>query len=347
MKKALKYLVSIALMVAFLRWAIQGTDLDSLWNSLRGVSTGWVLLLVATTLVTLVLRAWRWVVLMRPFAPDVTVVDATRALCICYVGNIFVPRSGELLRALSLKWSRGTSISSVLGTVVVERILDVIWLLLFIGASILLLRDRIFTTFAWLGWVSLTVLAGCAVALIGLILVSLYRDRALVAIEAGVSKLSVRLAESVVRLFETFLDGFTALHTPSAYLEILISSVLLNLGYVVIIYQGFASVGITLGWDAAMVVMALSAIGMTVPSFAGVGSYHYFFKTGLVALYGIADAPALACATVVHAVANLTYLVLGGPAFLLQRRGGSPSNTTLASRERQPEDSRPAANFSS
>ena len=308
-------------MVAFVHWAVNGVDLHSLWNFLLEVSITWVLVIAGTTIVTLLLRAWRWLVLMRPFAPEVNVVDASRALAICYAGNFFVPRSGELLRALSLKWSKGTSISSILGTVVVERILDMISLVFFVGISILLLSDRLFSAFTWLGWVSATVLAGCAIALIGLVLVSVYRDRALLLVERAVNRVSNRLARTVVRFIDTFLQGITALHTPSAYLEIFVSSVLLNLGYIVIIYQGFASLNLDVGWEAALVVMALAAIGMIVPSFAGgSGSYHYFFKTALIVLYGIPAAPALACATVVHGVANITYLLLGVPAFLLQRR---------------------------
>ena len=40
-------------------------------------------------------------------------------------------------------------------------------------------------------------------------------------------------------------------------------------------------------------------------------------------LYGVSQAPALACATAVHALATLTYLGIGGPALLLQRRKGT------------------------
>mgnify|MGYP002850766912 CR=1 FL=1 len=319
LKKALQYLVSVALMVAFALLAIEGTDLTALWASLLTVSPAWLLVITGTTVLTLVLRAWRWVVLMRSFAPSVTVFDAGRALSICYAANVFVPRSGELLRALSLKWSRGTNISSVLGTVVVERILDVVWLLIFVGISILLHRERIFSAFSWIGWFSLTILACCALALVVLVLVSVYRDRALVAIEAGISRLSLRLANAVVRLMDMFLQGITALHTPSAYLEIALSSVLLNVGYVIIVYEGFASVGLSPDWNAAIVVMALSAIGMSIPSPGGIGSYHYFFMQGLVLLYAVDEDPALACAIVVHGVANVTYLALGLPALLLQR----------------------------
>ena len=103
----------------FLYWAFEGIDSRSLWNAIAGISTLWLVVLVLTTLMTIALRAWRWRVFMRPFASDVTLLDASVALAICYAANVVIPRSGEAVRALSLNWARGARISSVLATVVV------------------------------------------------------------------------------------------------------------------------------------------------------------------------------------------------------------------------------------
>ena len=124
LRSFLRYIVSLGLMAVFLYWAFEGIEPRSLWRAIAGTSVTWVAVLVFTALVTLALRAWRWRVLMRPFTTDVSLWDASVALAICYAGNVVVPRSGEALRALSLYWVRGTKIGSVLGTVVVERTLD-------------------------------------------------------------------------------------------------------------------------------------------------------------------------------------------------------------------------------
>jgi len=314
-------------MVLFLYWAFDGIDLNALWESLRGISLFWLAALVFTTLITLVLRAWRWNVLMRPFSSQISVWDATLALAICYASNIFVPRSGEVLRAFSLNWTRGANISSVLATVVVERILDMVWLIIFVGLSLVLLRDRLDAineafplVGPQLGTISVLVLAGCILALVGLVLISIYRDRALKLVEQLMSKISTQFARTLVGILDTFVHGLAALHTPSAYLEILASSLILNLGSILIICEAFLAFGIPLGWEAAFVIMALSAIGMVIPTPSGAGSYHLLFSQGLIVLYAISTDLALACATAVHATANITYLALGGPALLLQRK---------------------------
>ena len=330
-KTAAQYLASLGLMALFLYWAFKGIQVSELWEAIKGISLAWVGLIFLTTLLTLVLRGWRWIVFMRPFATHLSIWDTFLALTIGYAANIFIPRSGEALRALSLKWTRGTSISAVLATVVVERILDMVWLILMLGISLLLIRGRIQQAFPWLAPATLivlvsSVLAGCILALVGLALISLYRERALSLIERLLGRVSSRLAAAVVRILETFLHGLTALHTPSAYLEILVSSILLNLGYIFILYESVAAFGLTrshgLGFVASLVVMAISSIGVVLPTPGGIGSYHLFFAQGLM-IYGVPQAPALACATAVHALATLTYLGIGGPALLLQRRKGA------------------------
>jgi hypothetical protein len=69
-----------------------------------------------------------------------------------------------------------------------------------------------------------------------------------------------------------------------------------------------------------LVIMAVSSIGVVVPTPAGAGSYHFFYGQSLHVLFAVPVAAAMACATAVHAVANITYVVVGVPTLLAQRR---------------------------
>ena len=128
-------------------------------------------------------------------------------------------------------------------------------------------------------------------------------------------------------LLARFIHGLAALRTPSAYLEILVSSCLLNLGYILITWFSFAAFGFheapwNLGGKAALVVMAISSIGIVIPVQGGIGTYHFFYGTCLHRLFAIPLASAMACATLVHGISSLTYFVIGAPALLVQRRHG-------------------------
>ncbi len=321
-KKTLQVLLSFGLMALFLYWAFAGTDPAELWKAIKRISIGWIAIVFLTTLVTIALRAWRWTVLIRPFAPQVGNLDASLALMICYAANIVIPRSGEVLRCVSLKWTKGASISALMATVVIERILDLIWLIVFVGAALVLLRTRINEAFPWMEQASLLVLAGSTILLVGLGLVSVYREKALDKIRPYLERLSPKLAEKIIDLLTTFIVGLSALQRPTAYLEIFVTSVLLNIGYVLIIYATFCGMEYDqlydLDWKAALVIMAISSIGVIAPTPGATGSYHFLFSKALNALYAVPLNPALASATLAHALATLTYLAIGGPALLWQ-----------------------------
>ena len=322
LKQLLQIAASFGLMGLFLYWAFSGTDTRELWHAITRISPTWVAIIVITTLCTLVLRAWRWRILMQPFAPQVSYCDASIALAICYAANVAIPRSGEILRCVSLKWTRGASISALMATVVVERILDLFWLIIYVGAALVILRDRINREFPWMEPACLAGLAGCLIALIALILISIYREKALDKIRPALEKISPQLARTVLRLLETFIDGLSALQKPGAYLEIIASSILLNAGYVLIIYETFIGLGFDqlhgLELAASLVIMAISSIGVIAPTPGATGSYHFLFSQALHRLYLVPLNAALACATLAHALATLTYVAIGGPALLVQ-----------------------------
>ena len=322
-------------MSLFLYWAFKGIEPAPLWEAIGRVSPLWVAILVFTTILSLALRAWRWIVLMRSFV-RIPVLDAFLALAMCYTANIVIPRSGEAVRILSLNWSRGASISAVLATVIIERIIDLVSIVALVGTSLLFLRAGINQVFPWLELASHIVLGGCILTLVLLALVSFYRNRALNAVAYLMGKISSRMAVGTTRVLDSFMHGLTAFRSPATYLEIIVSSVLLSFCYMLIIFESFLSFGFVdsydLGAGATLVVMAISSIGILVPTPAGVGSYHLFFGDALHHLYQVPETAALACATVVHAVANLTYLVLGAPALLWQwwiRKKGEAQNDSV------------------
>lgn len=327
MKSFLRLAVSLGLMVAFLYWAFSGLDAGAMWTSMAAVSPLWLVAIVAMIMVTAVLRAWRWIVLLRPVSADTTIIDATLALTICYAVNLVspIPRAGEAARALSLRWSRGASVSAVAGTIVVERVIDLLVLISFIAASAVLLPGQIEQAFPGIRTAATGTLILAVTAILAMIVVSAFQDRGVAFVQRLLNRISPRMANAVAAILTRFIHGLAALRTPSAYLEIFVSSCLLNLGYILMTWFSFAAFGWQqapwhLGGEAALVVMAISSIGVVLPAQGGIGTYHFFYGNALNKLFAIPMAPAMACATLIHAVSNLTYFVVGAPALYLQRR---------------------------
>ena len=335
LKRMSQYLLSILLMAAFLFWAFHEVDPHALWEAINKISTKWVCIIVATTLGTLIIRARRWIVLMRPFTRDVTLLQASLALAICYAANVFIPRSGEAVRTLSLHWTCGTSIGSVLGTVFVERTLDMLCLVILVGISIMAAREQISGAFPWMEFVTAAVLVVCLLAILLFVLISVYQAKAINHVGHLSGRISKRLSSFITRFLEAFIDGLQALRIRSAYTEIFVLSVLLNAGYLLIIYEAFLAFELTfpphsLDLLSSLIVTAISSLGMVVPTAGGIGSYHFFFAESLTLLYSVPTTVALACATVVHAIATLTYVLSGGPAFFIQRHQQKTRNKIAA-----------------
>ncbi|NKB67242.1 MAG: hypothetical protein GKR89_09285 [Candidatus Latescibacteria bacterium] len=327
-KYALRYGLSLGLGAVFIYWALQGIELDQLWRAATSLEWGWLGLITLSVLASLLVRAWRWLVLLAPFAPGIGLYNASLALAVGYSANVFIPRSGEALRVLSLHWTRGATITPLLGTVLLERILDVIWLLIFIGLSLLLLPSQLVQAYPWLGLFTLIALVGCVVALGGLVLICVYRRAVRIWLSQRLEPRYPRLGGKINRILAAFLDGLTTLHRPAAYLQLFVSSALLNLIYVAINYWAFLGMGLGLDFGAALVVMTVSTFGIIVPTPGGMGSYHLFFAQSLRVLYGSDQTVGLACALLVHGWTTAIYLVLGIPALLWQywHRASRPTN---------------------
>ena len=317
-----RYVLSLALMFILLYWAFFDQDLSEIWFQLRSIPFFWITTITLLTFTTLWIRALRWRIMLRSFASNVSALDGVWALSICYAANVVVPRSGEFLRAVSLKWSRSVPVSPTLATVVVERILDVLWLIFCIGAALLLERKLINQAFPVIETLSLIALAGCSLLLLFLMAVSYYRSSALNYIEPLIEKMGSKIADPLNRILRTFVDGLESLKSPSAHVKMTLSSIFLNSGYILIIYALFASMGFTekygLNLTSAIVIMAISSLGFVVPTPGGAGSYHLIFSRALHKIYNIPEPLALACATISHGLATITYLGIGGPALVIQ-----------------------------
>ena len=274
LKKSIQYSISLGLAGFLLYWAFADQDLNQLWTSIANIQLHWVAVITTITLGTLIIRAWRWRVLLKPFAPQVRTVDATVALAICYAANVFIPRSGEVLRTISLKWTQKAAISPVIATVVVERIMDFFWLIVFIGLALIIQRDPINQAFPSLEIASILVLILSTAALVALLVLSIYRQKAVRFIQPILERtFPEQLAARIVNLLNTFIEGLASLQNPFAYLQLIGSSLLLNTGYVLIIYYTFIGMSFSttygLGFPASVVIMAISSLGVVVPTPGG------------------------------------------------------------------------------
>jgi uncharacterized protein (TIRG00374 family) len=308
----INYLLSLVLTAAFLYIAFYGVDLDEVFRIVSEASIFWIIIFIVTQLAAHYVRAIRWKVILRTVKQDTNIKYLFGAIMVGYGVNCVVPRLGEVSRAVLIgKWE-GLSRSSMFGTVVLERIIDLIFLGLAVIISVLLWSESLFKSFPWLEY-ALIILAVLVICVIILFYFSIrYRDKFYSIIIKTFSRFSEKSAHKIAYIVQMFGQGFSSLKGIRNYSIVFALSAVIMLLYALSSYSGFFSVGMQnilpvnfrMGW----ILMSISAIGVVIPTPGGTGSYHTLAKSTLVLLFGFGEAISLAYAFLTHIVSYFLFI---------------------------------------
>ncbi len=324
MKNTAKYVLSVFLTLLFLYFAFKGTDFVQLWVTLRSANYWWVLAMLPPLMLSHLFRAWRWEYLLRPVKQDLRFRNLFSALMVGYMMNNILPaRAGELVRPYAINKLEGVPRGTAFGTVFVERIFDIVSFMFVIALIPLVYTGPLTQAFPWLEEAGLWITGVTLVFLAGFAFLMVRRDIVMKILGSVTRRLSARKAQLVEHIAHSFLDGFLFLKEPKNYFTIGILSVIVWGLYIVMMYLPFYAFGLTerysLGMGAAMVVQAISSIGIVIPTPGGTGPYHYFTIQTLTKLYGVDDELAKSYATVTHAVGFISVTLVGIFYFLRDR----------------------------
>ena len=131
--KALRTLFALALAGLLLFLAFRGIDVADVWARVRTGRVEWVLLAMVCSVVSHVIRGIRWRMLIQPSGYDVKWGNAFGATMIGYLTNYAFPRLGEVARCAVLNRTDGVPMETLIGSVVAERVADMVCLLLLMG----------------------------------------------------------------------------------------------------------------------------------------------------------------------------------------------------------------------
>ncbi len=304
--------IGLALSVLFLYLAFKDQQFSLIVEALSRVEPVWLLLSICGLLLSYLIRAWRW---WQLIAAD-RIVPYRTALSLLMMGlaanNVLPLRGGELVRAIQLGRLTGTPKSFGLGTIVVEKVFDmiVISLMLLAGLCALDLPD----------WVRDGQQAGAmavGLAVVVIVVLAINKERAAGLVSAIVGRTAgERWGEKASEVVLQFVVGLSIFRAPRRA----VAALLLSLASWTVLTLATWSALIALGADisaigALFVEGALQLAGM-VPSSPGyVGIYEYISIQALAAL-SVPAALALAFSLVFHLMWLGIEIVFGGVAFL-------------------------------
>jgi len=323
LRTALVALLAIALLWLFLR----NTDLRQVWGEVRRARLELLALALAVTGLTYLFRAIRWQYLLAPIG-RVSLGNAFTTTIIGFAASALLPaRAGEVLRPWLLARKERLSATSAFATVILERVLDTVMVLLLFGVFLLLTNPEIGQGDQMaLGRLKLggAVAAAVSVGALGVMFVLAGHPATIARIEVLLGRwLPARLASGATRFVHTFAQGLAIVRQPGRLAMAMVLSVPLWLSIAAGIWLVSHAFHIDLPFTGSFLIMALLVVGVAVPTPGAVGGFHYFYRLGVTAFYGAPNDRAVGAALVLHAVSFFPVAVLG--LILLAREGLSLS----------------------
>lgn len=310
-RRWLRFAIGIALSIILLYFAFRGTDLDSLRSAMAGANYWWILLMFVLLVASHIVRAWRWRYLLEPMKQGIGMRNLTSGVMVGYMMNNLVPRAGELVRPYTIAKLEGIPASAAFGTIVVERLIDTIAFLLLVALMPIVYSGPLRETFPWLDDARVIVSFATFGMVAGLLLLVVKRSWADAVVRLASVVLPDRFAKKLSEILHSFLDGFLFLRRPRHFVLIAIQSALVWLLYIAMIYVAFFAFSLALDFKAAIVIQAISAIGVAVPTPGGTGSYHVLASQALNKLFNVPAEIALSYVTVTHGFGFIGITIIG------------------------------------
>ena len=333
--KILKYIASLSFAFGIIFLLFKNQDPTQLIKEIQKVDGKWVFFSMIFGGWAYVSRGLRWIVLIDALGYNSTKLNSVSAVSIGYFTNMFIPRAGEISRCTALNQVEKIPVDKLFGTILVERVLDFVFLILLILLIFVLKFNDLLSFYSTLKAQqnpdegsdnSLTLLA---VFLIGGIIFFLLKR----------FLKDSKFYEKVLVFIEGLKEGFKSIKNMKRKSAFWFHSFSIWIMYFLMTYICFFSMQETshLSVSDGLFLLVLGGIGMVVPTPGGVGSYHAIVMIGLSVLGvgtvflgegGDPSNPALLFPTIVHIAQTLVAIIMGSIGLVILFLSKKRSNVT-------------------
>ena len=273
--------------------------LDKLITDFGRVNYGWIFLVLLAFVVSNISRTLKWMMLLKPMGYRPRFLNGFLSILVSYFANLGLPRMGEVVRAGVLSKYEKLPVEKVMGTIVVDRVVDMVFLVLTLGLALLFESEKILGFLAENtggesgrdvgGFPWKTVLPVVA----GVVVVALFAFRRQLARTAVFKK--------IIHLLKGFWEGIRSvgrLHRPGLFV---FHSLTIWIMYFLMTWLGFKAFGPTehLGLSAALLVFVFGTLGMVIPSPGGMGTFHFLVIAALTLFYNVKGEDAFSIANII------------------------------------------------
>lgn len=312
-RRIIKYLLSVVIAVVLLWASFADVEWDNFVKGFSDCRWGFVLLSMAAGAAAFWVRALRWRRLLLPIDGSVSRTTVFNGINIANLANFALPRLGEFVRCgLVVRRSKEEKVSfkNVLGTVLLERIWELLVMLLLLALVVLLRMDRFGDFFYNEIWLSVL---GRFDSNVWLLLVASVAALCLCIWGVWALRSKSKLCGKIVSLFKGIFQGFASCMKMEHKWLFFAYTVLIWLMYWFMLANIMWALPATenLGMIDALFLSLIGGLGFVVPVPGGIGAYHFIVSTCLFAIYGIPMHVGLVFATLSHSSQAITQIVFG------------------------------------
>ena len=311
-KKTVQYVLFLSIGVALLYLTFKNVNPVDLWNNLKEVPLSGLLLVICIGFVAIVFRGLRWVQMLQSLGYKVHGMRAIAAVAFSYLVNLVTPRVGEVARCTALHRTDKVPIDKLVGTVVLERVVDTLLFGIVTLSTVVIsgdeLRDFMTESGAQLPALSLASTISIAGVFVALLVVVVFTRKVW---------MQWSLAQKVAGFATGMITGLRSLRTVNNKPLFWFYSIGIWTCYVATIAIGFTIVeGVqSIGPEQAFFVSVAAGLGFVIPVPGGIGAYHYLVSKALVVL-GLSPFIGTSFATLIHSSQSLMFVLTGALGFV-------------------------------
>ncbi|WP_018674614.1 lysylphosphatidylglycerol synthase transmembrane domain-containing protein [Riemerella columbina] len=285
-KTIITIIVSLIFAGVFMYLATRGLQWEEIKKSLAKANYAWVLGAAFFGILAYWVRAIRWNLLLEPMGYRISNANALWSLSFGYLMNLTIPRSGELARSTALYSVEKVPVDQSFGTIILERVVDLLCMMVFLGLTLLFKYDAIIafyqmasdqkqdtlssqnTTWQWV----------VSIVLLVLVLLFLVFRKKLQA---------TSIYKKIANILHGILDGLKSILKLKQKVKFIFLTVGIWVCYYLATYLVFFALPETsqLTIVDGFFVVVVGTLGMMVPASGGIGAFHFALKLGFMALF--------------------------------------------------------------
>jgi hypothetical protein len=318
----LKFIAFLAVGIVLLWFAFRNVNFNRLTADLKEADYSWLLLSVLFGLFAFISRARRWVLLVNPLGFSPSLKNSFYALMTGYLANLALPRIGEITRCVALGKKEKIPVDQLIGTVVVERTIDFLSLLLimiiliftsgdqislFLKESILIpIQQKVSSIFGvtWIIWV---------------ILFPIFIIMLFLMIRHKKSLRKFRFFSKIFDLARGIINGLKTITNLKRKWEFIFHTIFIWINYALMTWVVVFSIESTshLTFGDSIFLLVIGGLAMSAPVQSGLGAFHYIISRGLLFVKGIPIEEGLVYALLSHESQLIVIAIIGTLSFFI------------------------------